>query len=83
MAVDCCLNPDPLGRFEANKDVEESFASDRREEDRWLKAGRAGASPFCLLGTVEALFNGGGGDPDGVEFDDNRSSHIPASSVDG
>ena len=69
----------PLDLFEDSKEVEESLdCSDRREEDRGLKGRCAvvgGARLLCRLGEYD-LFKGGGGEPDGVECDDRRSSHI-------
>jgi len=68
----------PLDLFEDSKEVEESLdCSDRREEDRGLKgrcAVAGGARLLCRLGEYD-LFKGGG-EPDGVECDDRRSSHI-------
>jgi hypothetical protein len=56
-----------------------------REEERGEKPGRwepeDGARWLALFVTGEkALFVGGGGDPEGVECDDKRSSHMSPSS---
>jgi len=69
----------PLDLLEDSKEVEESFdCRESSEEDRGLKgrwAVAGGARLLCRLGEYD-LFNGGGGEPEGVECDERRSSHI-------
>lgn len=59
----------------------ESLEARERDDERGLKEGLCGAEVGPRwLGRREAgendLLIGGGGDPEGVEFDDKRSSHM-------
>jgi hypothetical protein len=78
MVVDC-LRADEW--FRTGAEVLDSLEAREREEERGEKPGRWGAEDGARwLGRRGAgempLCDGGGGEPEGVECDDRRSSHI-------
>ena len=79
--VICCFRPEPLGSLAEFKEVvdELNFPETFREDERGLKPG-LGATPcpsrFGRRGPGENDLCCGGGEPVGVGFAENRSSHI-------
>jgi hypothetical protein len=76
-----CFNEDPFCFREVdNREVVESLEAKEREEDRGLKAGlwEPGVGPklLVLLGAGEYDRFDDGRFPEGVGFDDSRSSHM-------